>query len=70
MNDMADLILTVAGLLLLFAIGLQLGRARKDRAEKTVKSTLSFKCTHGPNNLLCKMYGCPDDPDWRGDGCK
>lgn len=26
-----------------------------------------FECPHGPNNLLCRRYGCPDDPDWKGD---
>ena len=27
-----------------------------------------FECTH--NDSLCDKYGCPDDPNWKGDGCK
>lgn len=26
------------------------------------------KCLH--NDPLCRRYGCPDDPTWKGDGCK
>lgn len=33
-----------------------------------------FKCTHvgptGEPDRLCQMYGCPDDPNWTGDGCR
>jgi hypothetical protein len=28
-----------------------------------------FKCPHG-DDLLCRKYGCPDDPNWKGDGCR
>lgn len=27
-----------------------------------------FECTH--NDSLCSKFGCPDDPNWKGDGCK
>lgn len=31
-------------------------------------------CTHrapnGGQDVLCAHFGCPDDPNWRGDGCR
>lgn len=27
-----------------------------------------FECNHADS--LCNQYGCPDDPNWKGDGCK
>lgn len=27
-----------------------------------------YVCEH--NDSLCRRYGCPDDPNWKGDGCK
>ena len=33
-----------------------------------------FVCPHkdpitGTQDRLCRKWGCPDDPDWKGDGC-
>lgn len=35
-----------------------------------------FVCTHkdftepDKQDRLCAKYGCPGDPNWRGDGCR
>jgi len=38
---------------------------------KRRKKKEPFVCPHkGLGSELCKKYGCPDDPDWHGDGCR
>lgn len=35
---------------------------------------MPFTCPHkgpdGKQDPLCRKYGCPEDPAWKGDGCK
>lgn len=39
-------------------------RVRRDLAAFEARNR-HFVCPH--NDRLCDRYGCPDDPDWRGD---
>lgn len=36
-----------------------------DDSQSTLALPVKFVCTH--NNPLCDKFGCPDDPEWRGD---
>lgn len=36
--------------------------------EKIDQPREPFECPH--DDSLCRKYGCPDDPNWHGDGCK
>lgn len=43
-------------------------RRREPRArerEREAYRAARFTCPH--NDYLCDKYGCPDDPNWRGD---
>lgn len=41
----------------------------RPRPGRVVKQTPPepARCDH--NDVLCARYGCPYEPDWKGDGC-
>jgi len=43
----------------------------KHRAKREPKKPAPEKsvCPH-VDDPLCRKYGCPDDPSWKGDGCR
>jgi hypothetical protein len=44
-------------------------RKQKVRKEPYVCPHAAEYETVGVPNM-CRKYGCPDDPNWRGDGCR
>lgn len=42
----------------------------KRRKKKAVEPYVC-KCVYPVGTInLCKKWGCPDDPNWKGDGCR
>lgn len=65
MGSVTSLLLSIAATLILM-LGVILVVVRPGSSTPSAPPE-PFKCTHGPNNLLCRRYGCPDDSDWKGD---